>query len=154
MKIDLVSLDECPEGLFLFNGTLCFKSEYHTQSQATGYPQCDAYVVASGEYFWGGASTAKERDALLVEPVAADTIEALTAERDKLRARAYCAGYLNACYRGRLYGAYLARDNPEAMRKFAVEGGEFIEMSTEYLDALKAVTKGFAALQETEDDSL
>jgi|DEB0MinimDraft_3_1074331.scaffolds.fasta_scaffold170521_2 hypothetical protein len=85
MKIDLVSLDECPEGLFLFNGTLCFKSEYHTQSQVTGYSQCDAYVVSSGEYFWGGASTAKERGALLVEPVAADIIDALTKENERLR---------------------------------------------------------------------
>lgn len=85
MKIDLVSLDECPEGLFLFNGTLCFKSEYHTQSQVTGYSQCDAYVVSSGEYFWGGASTAKERGALLVEPVAADIIDAITKENERLR---------------------------------------------------------------------
>jgi hypothetical protein len=88
MKIDLVSLDECPEGLFLFNGTLCFKSEYHTQSQVTGYSQCDAYVVSSGEYFWGGASTAEARDNLLVTPVPADHIDALTAERDKWKALA------------------------------------------------------------------
>jgi len=42
-----VTLEECLPGLFVFNGTLCFKSEYHTDK---GSP--DAYVVSSGEYFW------------------------------------------------------------------------------------------------------
>lgn len=85
MKIDLVSLDECPEGLFLFNGTLCFKSEYQTQNQSSGYWQSDAYVVSSGEYFWGGASTAEARDKLLVTPVPADHIDAIAKENEWLR---------------------------------------------------------------------
>lgn len=77
-------LDECPEGLFWFNGALCFKSEYATMT--SGNPvQPDAYVVASGEYFWGGAETSVDRSALMVEPIPADTIEALSAERDAMR---------------------------------------------------------------------
>ena len=54
-----VSLSECPPGLFLFEKCLGFKSEYGN----------DAFVVASGEYFWGGAKSRKDRDALRVVPV-------------------------------------------------------------------------------------
>lgn len=57
----------CPEGLFFFGDTLCFKSEYMTLN-AAGMYQTDAYVVATGEYFWGGAPTAVAREQLLVEP--------------------------------------------------------------------------------------
>lgn len=57
-------LDQCPPGLLLFGGCLVFKSEYRGSE---GTP--DAYVVASGEFFWGGAKTRKERDALMVTPV-------------------------------------------------------------------------------------
>lgn len=53
------TLAECPPGLFLFGGCLGFRSEYGT----------DAYVVSSGEAFWGGAKTKEERDALMVTPV-------------------------------------------------------------------------------------
>lgn len=80
-----IPFKECPEGLFLFNGSLCFKSEYKTQNQSSGYWQSDAYVVSSGEYFWGGASTAEARDKLLVTPVPADHIDALTKKNERLR---------------------------------------------------------------------
>ena len=66
---DPVRLKDCPPGLFLWNGNLCFRSEYATMTE-TNPNQPDAYVVESGEYFWGGASTSKERDELLVQPVA------------------------------------------------------------------------------------
>lgn len=57
---------ECPPGLFLFGGTLCFKSEYHTKVN-----QPDAYVVSSGEYFWGGTVELEARLSLVVIPLAA-----------------------------------------------------------------------------------
>lgn len=68
-------LDDCPPGLFLYERgdytTLGFKSEYSTEGSSMGKKliQCDAYVVSSGEYFWGGAATGDDRDALLVTPL-------------------------------------------------------------------------------------
>lgn len=57
-----VSLSECRPGLFLFEKCLGFKSEYGN----------DAFVVSSGEYFWGGAKSREDRDALRVVPVEID----------------------------------------------------------------------------------
>ncbi len=57
-------LDECPPGLFLAGDCLGFKSEYRNEKGT-----CEAYVVASGEFFWGGAKSAEDREALLVTPV-------------------------------------------------------------------------------------
>ena len=67
---ELLPLKECPPGLFWFGGTLGMKTEYSTES--TSHPgcfQCDAYVVASGEYFWGGTSDPRERGKLMVTPI-------------------------------------------------------------------------------------
>jgi hypothetical protein len=58
-------LDECPPGLFLFEGTLGFKSEYADVDGGL-----DVYCCDSGEYFWGGTSTREELYALLVMPMA------------------------------------------------------------------------------------
>jgi hypothetical protein len=72
-------LDDCPPGLFLYkrgdHTTLGFKSEYSTDTSSMGKPlhQCDAYVVSSGEYFWGGAATGDERHALMVTPLDMET---------------------------------------------------------------------------------
>ncbi|WEK05731.1 MAG: hypothetical protein P0Y65_05610 [Candidatus Devosia phytovorans] len=79
--MNLVSLDDCPPGLFWFDGSLCFKSEY---SQLRGTPdnrlmQCDAYVVASGEYFWGGTSDVAARSELMVQPIHFETATAAIA---------------------------------------------------------------------------
>ena len=57
-------LDECPPGLFLAGNCLGFKSEYRNEKGT-----CEAYVVASGEFFWGGAKTSEEREGLIVTPV-------------------------------------------------------------------------------------
>lgn len=81
---DILSLMDCPPGLFLFNGTLAFKTEYgasigkdvgggKVEWTVTHWPE--AYVVASGEFFWGGAKSHEERAKLLVEPVDADRLE-------------------------------------------------------------------------------
>ena len=42
--------------LFMYNGTIALKSEYLTQKGAV-----EAYIVGSGEMFWGGTSTPKEQ---------------------------------------------------------------------------------------------
>ena len=54
--------------LFICGDTLALKSEYAT-IKATNERQEDAYIVGSGEYFWGGASTVKDRDELKVVEV-------------------------------------------------------------------------------------
>lgn len=63
------TLEECEPGLFWFNGSLCFKSEYSTPVRTANLVQPDAFVVASGEYFWGGAKTSEARSKLLVQPI-------------------------------------------------------------------------------------
>mgnify|MGYP001590466193 CR=1 FL=1 len=71
MKISC-TLSECPPGLFIFNGSIGFKSEYSTPE---GSP--DAYVVSSGEYFWGGTADRKARDALTVTPIEATAFQSV-----------------------------------------------------------------------------
>ncbi len=65
------TLADCPPGLFWCGDTLGFKSEYTTTLENPRRYQCDAYVVASGEYFHGGARNTAERAALIVRPVSA-----------------------------------------------------------------------------------
>lgn len=75
MSLPTVTLDDCPTGLFWFDGTLGFKSEYATTKQENGQIiglQCDAYVVSSGEYFWGGTSDWRARTKLMVTPLDLD----------------------------------------------------------------------------------
>ena len=64
-------LIDAPVGLLMYDGCLVFKAEYSTAIQAgsgvTVTPDC--YVVESGEYFWGGAKTAEDRNNLNVEPI-------------------------------------------------------------------------------------
>jgi hypothetical protein len=57
------TLATCPPGLFLHGETIGFKTEY---SDANGP---EAYVVASGEYFWGGTDDKEVRRNLKVIPV-------------------------------------------------------------------------------------
>lgn len=58
------TLSNCPIGLFLFNGALCLKTEYGSNDG-----RIDAYIVESGEFFWGGTSRPPEQRALQVSPV-------------------------------------------------------------------------------------
>ena len=51
------------------DGWLLFKSEYSTMNKADGAYQVDAYMLTSGEYWWGGHKTVRDRDAKLVRPV-------------------------------------------------------------------------------------
>lgn len=77
-----VTLAECPPGLFLFEGSLCFKSEYGAMEPADTTNgkfwkvgnRADAYCADSGEYFWGGTSNHDDRAKLLVYPIDADIV--------------------------------------------------------------------------------
>ena len=62
---DEVTLAECPIGLFMCHGELCLKTEYGSNEG-----RIDAYIVSSGEMFWGSApqSIASQR-AQMVTPV-------------------------------------------------------------------------------------
>jgi hypothetical protein len=62
--------DQCPAGLFIDGETLCFRSEYGAVVE--GEYQGDAYVVESGEYYWGGAKSVAARNEILVHPVVAE----------------------------------------------------------------------------------
>lgn len=76
-----VTLADCPPGPFLFDGELCFKTEYRAMVASgpvvdsptsvrfvtTRYP--DAYCMATGEMFWGGTTKHRDRAKLLVMPV-------------------------------------------------------------------------------------
>lgn len=55
----LIPLREYPKGLFMKDGTLCVKTEYGNE----------AYIVWSGEYFWGGAKTKAEIGDILILPI-------------------------------------------------------------------------------------
>ena len=57
-------LCDAPIGLFLFGDTLCLMTEY--SSEGCGR---HAYIVSSGEMFWGGAKSKEERANLDVTPV-------------------------------------------------------------------------------------
>jgi hypothetical protein len=81
-----LTLAECPPGLFLTSDCgLCFKSEYGDNNG-----RIDAYIVSSGEFFWGAApQTIDSQRRQIVRPVDLTTLQqelaakrALHAERD------------------------------------------------------------------------
>lgn len=55
----LIPLRDYPKGLFIYDDTLCVKTEYGNES----------YIVWSGEYFWGGANTKDEIGNVLILPI-------------------------------------------------------------------------------------
>ena len=60
-----VRLEKCPIGLFIYDGTLCLKTEYGDNNG-----RIDAYIVSSGEFFWGDApQTIASQCRQLVTPV-------------------------------------------------------------------------------------
>lgn len=78
---ELVSIRDCPPGLFRFGKILGFKTEYcgmetvgpieipGDQVRWTVGNHSDVYVVESGETFWAGAADRAARDELMVEPI-------------------------------------------------------------------------------------
>ena len=67
-----MKLRDVPVGLFLFEDTLCLMTEYSNEGCGR-----EAYIVSSGETFWGGAKSKEERANLDVTPV--------TVKQDDLR---------------------------------------------------------------------
>lgn len=67
-----MKLKDAPVGLFYSaDGELCLKTKY-------SYPWgMDAYVVRTGEVFWGTAVDIKERDELEVKPVPIEQLRQL-----------------------------------------------------------------------------
>ena len=61
-----VTLDDLPCGkLFAFgDDCIAVKSEYRCDNGLI-----EAFIIDSGEQFWGGAHTAKEQNALMVQPL-------------------------------------------------------------------------------------
>jgi hypothetical protein len=60
-----VSLESLPPGtLFKYNGTIALKSEYRSDGGTI-----NAYIVGSGEMFWGGTSNPKDLAELRVIPL-------------------------------------------------------------------------------------
>ncbi|EMY8532976.1 TPA: hypothetical protein ACGW5B_000541 [Bacillus paranthracis] len=61
IKVSLADLE--PGKLFRFGNTIGFKSEYQTGRAI------EAFIVGSGEMFWGGTNTANEQRELMVCPI-------------------------------------------------------------------------------------
>lgn len=61
-------LIDAPVGLFLYDGEMCLKTEYIADWGI------EAYIVSSGEAFWGGAKTTEERRYLEVTPIEAEPV--------------------------------------------------------------------------------
>ena len=58
------TLANCPIGLFFCSGELCLKTEYGNNAG-----RIDAYIVSSGEFFWGDhPQTIASQRAQLVTP--------------------------------------------------------------------------------------
>ena len=69
-----VTLDELLPGTIFAFGDDCIavKSEYRCSNGLIG-----AFIIDSGEQFWGGAKTAKEQNALIVQPLAIEEVDAV-----------------------------------------------------------------------------
>jgi hypothetical protein len=73
-------LSSCPIGLFLCGDELCLKTEYGNNEG-----RIDAYIVSSGEFFWGDApQTVASQRAQMVRPVPLLEIAALKAAETPL----------------------------------------------------------------------
>lgn len=63
-------LIDAPVGLFMYKEALCLKTEYMNRQGGV-----EAYVVESGDVFWGGAKSQEERNNLDVTPVSLDDLK-------------------------------------------------------------------------------
>ena len=61
-------LIDAPVGLFLYKGEMCLKTEYIADWGV------EAYIVSSGEVFWGDAKTVNERRYVEVTPIEAEPV--------------------------------------------------------------------------------
>lgn len=71
-------LINCPIGLFWYGDTLCLKTEY-----GNNQGRIDAYIVATGEFFWGDApqTIASQREQM-VTPIPYRTVLRALAKED------------------------------------------------------------------------
>ena len=80
---EAVALEDCPIGLFISRyGSLCLKTEYGDNNG-----RIDAYIVSSGEMFWGDPpQTVASQRASMVTPVdyAAEILAAEANERARI----------------------------------------------------------------------
>lgn len=63
-----MKLIDAPVGLFMHGRTMCLKTEYFVGGRV------EAYIVSSGEAFWGGVKTAEELNNLEVTPIKAKPV--------------------------------------------------------------------------------
>lgn len=74
----LVTLAECPIGLFFAGDQLCLKTEYGNNDG-----RIDAYIVSSGEFFWGEQpQTIASQRRQMVRPVEATAFVDVEMEAD------------------------------------------------------------------------
>lgn len=73
-----VTLEELLPGTIFAFGDDCIavKSEYRCSNGLI-----EAFIIDSGEQFWGGAKTAKEQNELMVQPLAIDEVDAVPVEQ-------------------------------------------------------------------------
>jgi hypothetical protein len=71
-----VPLADCPFGLFMWNETLALKTRYRARDGGI-----IAYVVSSGEFFYGDAMLCDELAKIMVRPVIAADEEAVPEDR-------------------------------------------------------------------------
>jgi hypothetical protein len=71
-----VPLADCPFGLFLWHETLALKTQYRARDSSIV-----AYVVSSGECFYGDARLCDELAKLMVRPVISADEEAVSEDR-------------------------------------------------------------------------
>jgi hypothetical protein len=63
-------LDNVPAGsLFYYNGTFALMTEYSYYKEGMRKVQRDAYIIGTGEYFWGGCTDTVSRSNLKVNKV-------------------------------------------------------------------------------------
>lgn len=64
-KVKWRTLEDCPIGMFMSEyWNLCVKTEYGNNEG-----RIDAYVVSTGEFYWGGAKTPEDQRKIYVMPI-------------------------------------------------------------------------------------
>ena len=73
MNNEMLPFEECPIGMFMSDdGELCLKTEYGLE----------AYIVSSGERFWGGVDTSEELRHVMVRPVDVEPVRRVHENND------------------------------------------------------------------------
>lgn len=101
----------------LREGTLCLKSEYGDNSG-----RIDAYIVSSGEFFWGGTQTASEQRKLLVIPVS-DPFASLKIAVDHIEHMANFISAMNEKHNAGYSFESLGEDMPDIRAALSATGG-------------------------------